>query len=176
MGDKHQKFAHVLAQVTLLAAIMFPLISIVTWVFWNQFAPIVSDDLENVFDLDSLTTGERLIGFSISIIGAIIQSYGLLGLRQTFRQAAAGNTMSGKAIHGFRCFTWVTLVMVFIGMAQRTGFILLFSLSDPAHKGRLDIQIGSVELKGLFVGLLLVFVAYVFAEGKRSKDENETFL
>ena len=67
-------------------------------------------------------------------------------------------------------------MMVFFGIIQRAGYIALFSVSDPDHLGRLDIQFGSTELKALFVGLLLVFVAYVFAEGKQAKDENEAFL
>jgi len=176
MNKNHQKFANALAQLTLMAAIIFPLISVVTWVFWSHFAPIVSDNIENVFDLGSLTTGEQMIGFTISIIGAVIQSYGLMGLRQTFQQAAKGNAMSEKAISGFRRFAWVTLTLVFIGIIQKAGFILLFSLSDPAHPARLHFEIGSAESKSLFLGLLLVFVAQVFAEGKRAKDENETFL
>ncbi|WP_086930261.1 DUF2975 domain-containing protein [Agarilytica rhodophyticola] len=173
---KHQQFAHVLSYLTLFGALMLPLMAATIWLFWNQLAPFASLNLHHIFDLRQLSVGERLAGFTVSLIGATIQAYGLLGLRKTFCEAAANKPLSEQAIYGFRRFAWVTLTMVFIGVAQRTGLIIIFSLSDPAQQGMLDIQLGTEELKSLFMGLLLVFVAHIFAEGKKAKDENEAFL
>lgn len=174
--NRSQQLANILSRATLLGAFALPLITAAIWVFWAQLAPHAAANLQHIFDLSSLSIGERFAGFTLSLIGAVIQAYGLLSLRTTFLEAKAGNPLSEKAIHGFRRFAWVVLVMVLIGIIQRTGLIVIFSLSDPAHQGRLDVQFGSNELKTLFMGLLLVFVAHVFAEGKRAKDENETFL
>ena len=176
MNKRHQKLTNILSAVTLGVVYLLPIIAIVTWVFWNSFAHYAAENLPIAYDLSGLTIGQRFIGFTLGLVGALIQAYGLLGLRTTFLEAREGRSLSNKSIQGFGRFAKVTLVMVFFGIIQRAGYIALFSVSDPDHLGRLDIQFGSTELKALFVGLLLVFVAYVFAEGKQAKDENEAFL
>ncbi|TQV84652.1 DUF2975 domain-containing protein [Exilibacterium tricleocarpae] len=170
------RLAEFLALITLLAAIALPLSAAAIWLFWTKLAPFAAGNLGYAFDLTHLGVGARLAGFALALLGAVVQAYGLLGLRQTFQEAVAGRSLSARAVNGFRRFAWVTLAMVFIGIVQRTGWIVIFSLSDPTHQGTLDIRLGSEELQALFMGLLLVFVAHVFAEGKQAKDENAAFL
>ncbi len=176
MSKNSLLLARILSYFTLTGAVALPLIAVCTWIFWDTLAPMASGNLQHVFDVKGLSAGERIAGFTVSMLGAAIQAFGLLALRSTFREAAAGRPLSAKAIKGFRHFAWITLVMVFVGIAQYTGLVAILSLSDPAHPGMMEIKVGSNELKALFLGLLLVFVAHVFAEGKRAKDENETFL
>lgn len=176
MNNKYEKYANIFAKVTLLGALIFPLLSFLIWGFWDQFSTLIARSLNYAFDLNLLTTTDRLLGFVVSLIGALIQSYGLLGLRKTFLQAANGHALSFEAINGFRRFAWVTLIMVFVSIIQRTAYIAIFSTSDPAFQGMLEIQLGSPELNGLFIGFLLVFVSLVFDEGKKSKEENDAFL
>jgi len=176
MIAKYEKYANIFAKVTLLGALIFPLLSFVVWGFWDQFSALIFRDMNYAFDLNLLTATDRLLGFGVSIIGALIQSYGLLGLRETFLQAANGQALSSQAINGFRRFAWVTLIMVFLSIIQRAAYVAIFSTSDPAFQGMLEIQLGSPELNGLFMGFLLVFVALVFDEGKKTKEENDAFL
>ena len=176
MSNFNHRMAVVMAHVTFAGAILLPLLAAAIWLFWDQLAPLASGNLQHAFDLTSLGIGARLTGFGLFLVGALVHAYGLLGLRQTFQEAALGRSLSAKSIAGFRRFAWVTLVMVFFAVLQRTGLILIFSLSDPAHQGALSFEVGTNELKALFIALLLVFVSHVFAEGKRAKDENETFL
>lgn len=176
MIRKYEKYANIFAKVALLGAVMFPVLSLMTWIFWEQFAPLISRDMNYVFNLNALSNLDRVFGFCVSILGALIQAFGLLGLRETFLEAADGHLLSDKAIKGFRRFAWITLLMVFVGIMQRAAYIIIFSISDPAHQGILEIQLGSPELYGIFIGCLLVFVALVFDEGKRSKEENDAFL
>lgn len=176
MTIRNRKLATALSRLTLISAFALPLITAAIWLFWKELAPYVLGNLQHIFNIGGLSVNERLIGFTLSLVCVAIQVVGLLSLRQTFLEAAAGNPLSEKAIHGFRRFAWVAFIMVFMAIIQRTGLIALFSLSDPEYQGRIDVQLGTNELKALFMGLLLVFVARVFAEGQRAKDENETFL
>ena len=175
-ADAPGRFAALLATLALIGAVAFPLMAAAIWLFWDQFAPFAAANLPGVYDLTSLDAGARLTGFGLSMAGAAIQSYGLLGLRRTFLEAAQGRALSARAVEGFSVFAWVSLIMVFVGILQRAGLIAVISLSDPAYQGALSIQFGSRELGAAFMGLLLVFVAHVFAEGKKAKDENDAFL
>lgn len=53
---------------------------------------------------------------------------------------------------------------------------MIYSVSDPGMDGQLSFQFGTGELAALFIGLLFVFVAHVFAAGHSAADENESFL
>ena len=170
------RFAAALAALTLLGAIAMPVAAALIWLFWDQLAPMATASLPQAYDLTGLGAGARLAGFALSLAGAAVQSFGFLALRRTFREASAGRPLSAQAVEGFRAFAWVSLGMVAVGIIQRTGLIAIISASDPAYQGALSIQLGSNELSAAFTGLLLVFVAHVFAEGKRVSDENATFL
>ena len=170
------RFAALLATLALIGVIAFPMMAAAIWLFWDHLAPLAATNLPSAYDLTSLDASARLAGFGLSFAGAAIQSYGLLGLRRTFLEAAQGHALSARAVEGFRTFAWVSLILVFVGIIQRAGLIAVISSSDPAYQGALSIQFGSNELGAAFMGLLLVFVAHVFAEGKKAKDENDAFL
>ncbi|MEO0399906.1 MAG: hypothetical protein AAF224_10860 [Pseudomonadota bacterium] len=173
---KFTALANTLATLTLLAAIALPLSAAAIWLLWNALAPYAAGNLQHVYDLTTLGVGARVAGFLVLLFGATIQAYGLLGVRRTFLEAAAGRAYSDRSLSGFKRFAWISVLMVFIGIAQQTGLIAIFSVSDPSHMGALSIQFGSNELKSLFTGALFVFVAHIFMEGKRAKDENEAFI
>ncbi len=170
------RLATFLSYITLIAAIALPVAAAAIWLFWNELATYATGNLQLVYDVRGLGVGARFAGFALFLASAAIQAYGLLGLRQTFLEAAEGRTYTASALNGFRRFAWVSLIMVFVGIVQQTGLIVILSLSDPSHQGALSVQFGTSELKALFMGLLLVFVAHVFAEGKQAKDENDAFL
>lgn len=165
-----------LAVATLLGAIALPLMTIAIWLFWDQLAPLAAGNRGITADLTSLSAGARFTGFGLFMAGAALQSYGLLGLRRTFLEAANGRSLSTNAVNGFRRFAWVSLIMVPIGIVQQAGLSVIISLNDPTPGGSLSLQLGTPEISRFFMALLLVFVAHVFAEGKQMKDENEAFL
>lgn len=170
------RFAKVLSVVALAAAIALPVVATAIWVFWNQLAELAAASYRYAYNVKGLGVGARAAGFGLYLTSALIQAYGLLGVRQTFQEAAAGRALSARAIAGFRRFAWVSFVMVFVKIIKHMGLILILSLSDPSTEGAIAIQFGTDELKALFFALLLVFVAQVFLEAKRAKDENETFV
>jgi len=176
MSKSGYSLATFFAYVTLFVAILLPIIAAAIWLFWDQLAPLASSNLPYDFDILGLSLASRIAGFVLFLLVALVQVYGLLGLRHSFTEAAQKRALSAKSVHGFRRFAWVSLAMVFVGVVQHTGLIVILSLSDPAHPGILDVQFGTSELKALFMAVLLVFVAHVFAEGKSAKEENEAFL
>lgn len=168
--------AVILAGVTGAAAIALPLIAASIWLFWGELAPYAAGQIGRPFDLAGIGPGARFAGLALSLTGALLQAFGLLGLRATFLEAAEGRALSARAIDGFRRFARVALIMVFFTIAERTGLVLIFSIADPEAPRTLAIEAGTPEIKSLFMALLLVFVAHVFAVAKRAKDENDAFL
>lgn len=171
-----RRLAATMAFLTLVTVVALPAASMVIWLFWQSLAIHLAGGSAYGYDLTNLSAAARFAAFGLFFLGALVQAYGLLGIRRTFLEAAAGRSYSDRALGGFRRFAWITVVMVFVGIIQQTGLVAILSISDPARPGALSIQLGSEEVKALFMGLLLVFVARIFGEGKRAKDEIETFL
>ena len=168
--------ALLLAQLTLAAVVALPCIAAAIWLFWDQLAPAAAGDLARHYDPTALGAGARAAGFGLSLAGALLQAYGLLGVRRTFLEAAESRPLSASSVNGFRRFAWVSLAMAFVTVVQRTGLVVILSMSDPSKPGALSFSLGTPDLKAIFTGLLLVFVAQVFSHGKTAKDENDAFL
>ncbi|MEM6682350.1 MAG: hypothetical protein AAF607_08915 [Pseudomonadota bacterium] len=152
-----------------------PIIAVTTWLFWDTLAPQTPVAATGL-DVTALDLTGRVIGFSVSMVLALIHSYGLLGLAQTFAQGALGNALSAQSIAGFKRFTWTALALVPAKIAQQTFLILLVSLSDTASPGQIAVRIGSPEISAGFTAILLVFVAQVFVQGHAAEEENKAFL
>ena len=176
MPTSPSRLAHYMAHVTLIGAIALPAFAFIVWGFWDDLAALSAEGLVQTYDPTQMGLLARLAGFLVFFIAALIQAFGLLGLRETFLEGAAGTPLSARAVFGFRRFAWVSLIMVFVGIIQHTVLVLLLSVSDPSTMGALSIQVGSKELGGLFTGLLLIFVAHVFSLGQRAQDENAGFV
>jgi len=165
-----------LAQATLIGAVALPLSAAAIWIFWDALAPIVAQNAAHAYDLSAIDLAGRAAGFALFVGAAAIEAYGLLGLRETFREASHGRAFSDRAVRGFHRFAWVSLSMVLVSVAKRTALIFIASINDPVQPGALSIQIGTPEIKDMFMALLLVFVARVFVEGKSAADENAAFV
>lgn len=170
-----RRLASALAMLTLVTAIVLPLFAIGSWLFIEDIAEFsLSDEAKLLRGVD-LTLSYRLAGLAIALIGAGVQSFGLLALRQTFLEATAGQYLSKKAINGFKVFAWVSVAMVIYGVLQHTGYIIIFSLAGDGP-GQLSLNIGTPELSALFVALLFVFCAHLFEVGREAEQENATFV
>lgn len=168
-----QGFARVMAFVTLAGAVLVLATAVLAWVFLNALAGFVPDFPAHPGEL---SLGARLAGLTVSLLSAAIQVYGLLALRQTFLEAAAGRWLSLKSVIGFRRFAWVSVIMVFVGVVRASAYSVVFSWHNPPGSRELAISFGSQELGQLFTALLFVFAAHVFAAGREIEEENRAFI
>ena len=166
------QLARFLALLALMGAALLPVVSILIWVFWDMLSPLVTAQLMHQLDTSALTVTDKLICTAISLVGAALGAFGLLRVRNTFLEAAAGRPLSRDSVLGFKQFAWISVLLVPVGVLQKTGYIVVFSMADPASEGMLSIQFGSLELNALFTALVFLFVAHVFAAGQRAEEEN----
>ncbi len=168
-------FAQVMVWITSFAAVALPVLTIMIWIYIKDLG-VSSGTVRPQYDLTSLSLTARLLGFVICFIGAGIMTYGLLALRRTFQEAAAGRGLSLTAVVNFRRFALVTLVTAFYGILQNTLLSIVFTMGRPGQETQLSIMLGTPEVKALFTALLFVFVAHIFAAGRKAEEENAQFL
>lgn len=170
------RFAAILNRVTLVAAFALPCMAAAIWLFWDTLAPMAAPAAAAGLDVTSIGISGRLGGFALSLTGALVQAYGLLGLAQTFEEGATGQALSARSVAGFQRFAWVTLLMVPLRIVLATGTALVISMTDSVPGNSLSLRLGTPELGALFMGLALVFAAQVFAQGHAADAENQAFL
>jgi hypothetical protein len=171
-----RRFAGIMARVTLLGAAALPVLAAAIWIYLDFFGRLAMDSGFMAFDPGAVGLSGRLAGFVVSLAGAGLQVWSLLCLRKTFQEAADGRALSAVAVFSFRRFAWISLAMVFVGIAQHTGYVAIVSMSDPDLPNQIAIRFGSGELKSLLIALLFVFAAQVFAAGREAQEENAAFL
>jgi len=183
MKINYQKFAYYLAIATLIWACVITLVPIIfqplLWVFGLEsydFSYSFVDGLTVNPTLNNATPLVTLSVFTLDLARALLMAFGLLGLRITFLEAAQSNALSQRAINGFKRFAWVSFLLLLINPFINFTMFLIRAFADPTSLGG-KISFSFEEIfKDLFMGLLLIFVAYIFAEGRRVQDENERFL
>lgn len=171
-----RKLARIMAAL-IMVFIVIILFSMTSFGFFAKsltaLAPI---DGPYKFDLSGLTTAMQAALIAVLVLPTLLVCYGLLGLRQTFLEAAAERTFSNKAVSGLRRFAFVSLVMVVVGVFQNAAMMAIFTYTDPNLPGELPIEFGSEELEDLFNTIMIFFVCHIFVLAKRTKDENDAFL
>ncbi|MEM6852568.1 MAG: hypothetical protein AAF527_12620 [Pseudomonadota bacterium] len=174
--SRSSRLPALLSTASLIAAIALPIWAVALWVFWDPISAAAAAGAQLPYDPSAVGLSGRVAGCLVWLLGAAIQAYGLLGLRRTFAEAQAGRPLSSLSLKGFQRFAWASVASAAYGVAQHTALILILSVSDPATPGAVSIQFGSHQAQALFIGLLMVFVAEVFAEGKRAADETAAFI
>lgn len=162
--------------VTVFLAAALPILVFGIWLFWDNVAPPAAQMAGLALDPASIGWKARASAAGLMMVGAGLQTLGLLCLSQTFQEAAKARALSDTAIAGFQRFSWIVLAMVPVGIAIRSGVIAIVSAADSVPGGFLPITIGTGELQALFIGALLVFVAQVFRQGQAAQQENEAFI
>lgn len=167
------RFARPMAALTLIGLIAALVVGPLIWLLAFDWLMAVGG-LPGTFG--HLPMELRLVGAAVTLAGGALRAWGLAGLRRTFLEAAAGMPLSARAVLGFRRFARVELVLVPLGVVSHSLSMMIVTWFQPPGQRALPIAIGTPELVAAFLGLLLVFVAEVFAEGQRAADENAGFL
>lgn len=179
MKVNYQRLASFLATVALLWACTIVIFSILLWLFGLEsysFSYSFKEGFTSASSVRPAVNMENIGLFLLQIVKPLIMAYALLGLRITFLEASHNNALSQRAISGFKRFAWALFLILLISPFIDFTTLVIRAFTGPANlEGTFDFSFTEYFYE-IFISLLLIFVAYVFTEGKRAKDENEQFL
>ena len=154
-----------------------PIQAAAIWLFWSENVNVTIDG--QAFYGDGAAPGMtlRLIGLAAFLIVALVQSWGLLGLRRTFQEASIGRVFSQQSVQGFRLFAITSLIVIF---ANEANWLLFETIKEWAalegQAGSFTVSTGLPSWSEVSAALLLIFVAQAFAIGKGVQEENDAFV
>lgn len=166
------KLSRLLARLSIAGMIIIPLILAVVWAELNWLITH-SPEFANIgIYPERVDTGQKVLGFLISLASASLVLYGLWRLRGVFQSFEEGIFFTSATIKGIRTFALMIVLTVIVRPITGALLSVLLTLNNPSGERSLSITFGSGHIEILFVGLVFFAIAHVMSEGQKLADEN----
>lgn len=119
----------------------------------------------------------RWVGVALECIPAAAMLYVVLCVHHICRAFLAGEVFVAVVVRGVRGVGWGFLAMFVTSLIYQVGVTALLSwLASGQNGGLIALGVGSFELNVLVVGLMMLLLAHVLAEGCRLQAEADAFV
>lgn len=177
MDQQVERIAHLgarLRKVTTVLMYAIPLVLALCWGFMNLL-PFVSAQLPVPVKGD-LPLATRVLGFLASMLPGGVAVYALSRLRRLFDLYAQGVIFQAANVDCFRRLGWSLFAWAGAGFLFNTlaGFILTFHWTPGTRL--LVIGVDSQDLAAVFMGLVVITLAWVMDQGRKINEEQELFV
>ena len=116
----------------------------------------------------SMETHWRWVGVALECIPAAAMLYAVLCVHRICRSFLAGAVFGPAVVHGFRGVGWGFLAMFVTSLVYQAGVTALLSwLASGQQNGLVALGVGPFEMSVLVVGLMMLLLGHVLAEGHR---------
>jgi hypothetical protein len=119
----------------------------------------------------------RWVGVGLECIPALAMFYAVWCVHRICRAFLAGEVFGPVVVRGFRGVGWGFLAMFVTSLLYQMGVTALLSwLASGQNGGLIVLGLGSFEMSMLVVGLMMLLLAHVLAEGCRLQAEANAFV
>ncbi|WP_298210177.1 DUF2975 domain-containing protein [Acidovorax sp.] len=125
----------------------------------------------------SMDTLWRWVGVGLECIPAAAMLYVVLCVHRICRSFLAGSVFGAAVVRGFRGVGWGFLALFVTSLLYQVGVTALLSwLASGQQGGLVVLGVGSFEMSVLVVGLMMLLLSHVLAEGCRLQAEADAFV
>lgn len=148
------------------------------WGGWMPLSVVPSQALlVGLMPPPSMETHWRWVGVALECIPAAAMLYAVLCVHRICRSFLAGAVFGPAVVHGFRGVGWGFLAMFVTSLVYQAGVTALLSwLASGQQNGLVALSVGPFEMSVLVVGLMMLLLGHVLAEGHRLQAEAEAFV
>jgi Protein of unknown function (DUF2975) len=172
--ENPQRIARISRRLRLICTgLMFslPVLYALFWVFFNYLYPILAMlplPVRVDHDLPGLS---RLGGFLADSIPLAVMVYGLRRLRELFRLYETGLIFTEDNVHCYRSLGRTLFVWVACNVLNHTLLGLVLTIDNPPGHRLLVLGLNSGDFSGIFVGAVVLTVAWIMDEARKIQDE-----
>lgn len=148
------------------------------WVDWLPMPVLpVPALLAGLTPPSSMATPWRWLGAGLECIPAMALFYTVGCVHRICRAFLAGAVFGPEVVRGFRGLGWGFLAMLAASLFYQAAVTALLSwLASGQTGGLVVLGLGSFEISVLVVGLLMLLLAHVLAEGSRLQADADAFV
>lgn len=130
----------------------------------------------SIADLHALSGWQKYATMLVMMIPSLIMAYGLNHLRKMFRAFSRDIIFQPAPIRHLKVFGVALLVQTLAKPLTGAVTSVLATFHRPAGERMLSIGLGNAEASTLFLGALIIVIAWVLGEAARIDDENRSFV
>jgi hypothetical protein len=185
-----RRLAGVVAALAAAGAVFAPASEIAKWALF-RWAVTAWDSAENPMiagfgksvglardELGSMSASAIVAAAALGVLATVPIVIGLLCVRRTLRECAAGRPFSELSVRNFRWFAWASLWAMIAGWVEPQVAHTVVTVLSPDLQNEISIGVGvsSTGLTQIFAVLFLITVTHMFAEAKRMAEDVEGLL
>lgn len=158
----------------LCSAIIFllPVGIALIWANLGALGPAFIAQVSRDVRIETLDVGSLLIGFAISMIPVSMLVYGLVQLRRLFSLYGKGVIFSNLHAVYLRGFALASILSVFLQILSGSLLSVLLTFQNPPGARHVTVSITSDHLGTVFLGSVLLVIAWIMVEGSKMAEDN----
>lgn len=142
------------------------------WANLGALGPEFIAQVSGGVQIETLGVGTLFLGFAISMIPVSMLIYGLVQLRRLFGLYGAGQIFSRLHAVYLRRFALASILSVFLKILSGSLLSVLLSFNNPPGARHLTVSITSDHLGTVFLGSVLLVIAWIMVEGSKMAEDN----
>ena len=127
-------------------------------------------------DLHALSGWQKYTTMSAMMIPSLVLAYGIYRLRKMFGAFAHNAIFQPEPIRHLKAFGIALMAQTLIKPMTGAATSVLATFHHPAGERILAIGLSNAEASTLFLGGLILVIAWVLGEAARIDDENRSFI
>lgn len=130
----------------------------------------------SVAEIQALSGWQRYLTIIVMMTPSFVLAYGLYRLRKMFAAFAKNRIFNPEPIGHLKAFGIALLAQTLISPITGAIASLLATFTRPEGQRFISISLSNTEAHTLFLGGLIIVIAWVLGEAARIDDENRSFV
>ena len=165
-----ERLSSAVSKLSYISIALMPLILVWIWMDPERIAQDFSDTGDLVLP-EAIGFLTRIFGFTLTIIPTTLMIMGLLSLQEFLSNLQKSDYFNPNNPTLLRKFAymllWSTLARPLIGALVS----IVITINNPPGQRTVAFSLGTDEISGVFVALLIILLSLLMAESKSSIDE-----
>jgi hypothetical protein len=130
----------------------------------------------SVADVQALQGWQKIATLAVMMIPSFVIAYGIYRLRKMFAAFANNIIFNTETIGHFKAFGIALIIQTLISPLTGAASSALATFNRPEGERFISIGLGNSDIHTLFLGGLIIVIAWVLGEAVRIEDENRSFV
>lgn len=165
-----------LRRVCTVLIFFLPVICALFWTFFNQIYNLMPTMSLPVQVTQHLSGWTRFFAFLSDLIPLAALIYGLRRLRDLFQYYENGLIFTEQNVACFRSLGRTLIAWVICDVVRNSLLSIVLTLGNPPGQRLLTIGFYSADFIGIFVGIIILIIAWVMDEARKIKEEQALFI
>lgn len=157
----------------------FPLYITIFWVLFNNDPQHGGPDMLRrlpVHVINDLSTLTRFFAFLVDMIPTSVIVYGLVILRELFRLYENGMIFTEKNVSCFRSLGRTLVVWMVCDVIRRLLLSIVLTINNPPGQKEFVLVFDAADFICLFVGFVILAIAWVMDEARKIHEDQASFI